>query len=1154
MSQTIEFRYTSEPIQNAVSLFVEALKRDKSYFNEDNIDKAYKTWLPLANSGSPISFIDHATRILDASPEEILAAAGYLTKTPVIDTTIIPPTTGDAYNIEGLPLLPISKNEHGSVTLLHCTPFLEKTVDTTALANLYDAIHINFVLTHPEKLLHLAQQSHDNGRLQNMLLEELDSFPTPNFESALKKLESLGLYKTSSNTEETLQPTREQILQAVKIRKPKPDENGEVEWANLILNLPYIHFPNTPQVDDLTIHAPVECQKAHNIIPICKVGKILTIATGKVLHSRESYELTRSLPKGTKVLFVLTEKTTIQNTINAAKTKILNVGHMANKIHVEETEVFAAEKINIDDLLAKGESQDASIVELVQTTIVEAIQAGASDIHIAPNEHETRIRYRIDGLLHQVHRGIPTKHCVPIMARIKVLTRTMKMQYTPVPQDGKFSTNIEGQEYDMRVNITPTIYGEEAVIRIQKKNTEITTLQNLGYNEYGQNVIKAIIGGDHGLLLICGPTGSGKCLGKGTPVLKFDGTIVPVEDIKIGDLLMGPDGKPRQVLSTNTGRGPLYNIQPKKGDAWVCNDVHVMTLKHTAPNMLKPSKLADKRRRNEGIYQAFGIKPQNKGRERLNNEYPEIVDVSLKDFLARTPKSKKPDQHWKLFRTGVDFQTSPIIAKIPSDYFYYLGLWLGDGATKVNEITAVDEEIISWVKAFAAKYNMDFFQNPDERYPHIFTIGARPKPLENVKHHQHPEFPFLHKKSKEENYNLYLKTFLACNHQTPKGKHRPTLKQDAKKSVAHWALTATKTQRLALLAGLLDSDGSLNRNCFDFTNKEKDVVNGIIFLARSLGLWANPPKEKVINGMTYWRTSISGHTDKVPTLISRKKAKPRRQKKDVLKTGWTPTPLGNGEFFGFTLDSDGRFLLGDFTVTHNTTTLQTVMGMIDRNIWKVVTGEAPVEIRIPGVEQTPVEGDLTFGEFVRAALRRDPDYIMIGETRDRDTAQEAIRASITGHIVFTTLHSNSSYGAPGRIMDLGAEPFLLTDALKGVCAQRLIRKVCPSCQKPVPIPNKHKLQELGIKEEWLKDATRFYKGAGCKHCFGSGSKGRIAAVEAFLLNEEMRKIIMHHNADSSLLRKAMEDIGGKTIFQTAVEYAAQGICSLDEALAVNSAI
>ncbi len=253
------------------------------------------------------------------------------------------------------------------------------------------------------------------------------------------------------------------------------------------------------------------------------------------------------------------------------------------------------------------------------------------------------------------------------------------------------------------------------------------------------------------------------------------------------------------------------------------------------------------------------------------------------------------------------------------------------------------------------------------------------------------------------------------------------------------------------------------------------------------------------------------------------------------------------------IDADhGLVVICGPTGSGKSTTLYAAIGMIDRSQWNVITGEQPVEIKIPGCEQTSITNQLSFAKFVTATLRQDPDYIMIGETRDKETTEELVRAAITGHNVMTTLHTNSAASAPARLIDLGAKPYLLADALVGVCAQRLLRKLCGNCSQKVPIPSRKKLSELGIREDWMLGNENMHQPIGCKMCRNTGYAGRVAVIEGYTITNPIREIIQYKNADPRSIQALMENQGSKSLFQHAVENVARGICSLSDALAIQS--
>lgn len=245
---------------------------------------------------------------------------------------------------------------------------------------------------------------------------------------------------------------------------------------------------------------------------------------------------------------------------------------------------------------------------------------------------------------------------------------------------------------------------------------------------------------------------------------------------------------------------------------------------------------------------------------------------------------------------------------------------------------------------------------------------------------------------------------------------------------------------------------------------------------------------------------------------------------------------------------NGMFVICGPTGSGKSTTLYAALEAVDRVRYKVISGEQPVERKIANVEQTHIRkgSEYTFSEFVVAAMRQDPDYILIGETRDAETAREIVRAAITGHVVLTTLHTNTAAMAPVRLADLTGEPFLIADALTALCSQRLLPKLCPYCKEPVPIPAASRLSEMGIRREWIADGG-FARSRGCQHCHFTGSASRICVMEAFLVNAEIRDMIARR-ASSRDIANAQRKLGSAGLYEKAVRRAASGEVALSDVL------
>lgn len=355
-----------------------------------------------------------------------------------------------------------------------------------------------------------------------------------------------------------------------------------------------------------------------------------------------------------------------------------------------------------------------------------------------------------------------------------------------------------------------------------------------------------------GLAFLEAGTGTGKCHARGQGILLHSGKIVPVEDVKAGARLMGPDGTFRTVLQTNCGRGRMVDVVPVKGERWRVNDEHILTVVMTDTN--------------------------------------EVVDVSIKDYLQW---SDKRQTHAKLLRAPATFapHADPLLVDP-----YILGLLLGDGCMSGDPkrgiaFTSADSELVTAMHIHMKSLKMRLVVQRVTNECATFRLAGTQ----------------WHKNKLTEALNTY--GLLGANSHT---KFIP----DAYKRAEEWV-------RLAMLAGLMDTDGHLNASCgFDYISASSQLAADVVFLARSVGLAAYVrPCEKRCQtggGGTYHRVSISGDTDRIPCKVPRKQAPARRQIKSVLRTGFHLELVKEPEdFFGFTLDGDGRYLLGDFTVTHN---------------------------------------------------------------------------------------------------------------------------------------------------------------------------------------------------------------------------------------------
>lgn len=219
---------------------------------------------------------------------------------------------------------------------------------------------------------------------------------------------------------------------------------------------------------------------------------------------------------------------------------------------------------------------------------------------------------------------------------------------------------------------------------------------------------------------------------------------------------------------------------------------------------------------------------------------------------------------------------------------------------------------------------------------------------------------------------------------------------------------------------------------------------------------------------------------------------------------------------------NGIVLVTGPTGSGKTTTLYSALREINKIESKIITTEDPVEYDIDGLVQIPINAkiDLNFARCLRAILRQDPDIIMVGEIRDEETAQIAVQSSLTGHLVFSTLHTNDAPGAITRLLDMGVEPFLITSSLEAVLAQRLVRTICSQCKEPYA-PSDENLRELGLETHEI-GAKQFFRGRGCPACNNTGYKGRTGIFELFIMNDVIRALVLERAATVALRQKAQE--------------------------------
>jgi hypothetical protein len=471
-----------------------------------------------------------------------------------------------------------------------------------------------------------------------------------------------------------------------------------------------------------------------------------------------------------------------------------------------------------------------------------------------------------------------------------------------------------------------------------------------------------------GLLLYHG-LGSGKCHAKGTPIMLSDGSMKNVEDIQVGDFLMGDDSKPRTVLSLARGQDKMYDIIPIKGEKYTVNQEHILCLRASGFPKMEFNK--HKSNTNFNIqwiennqfqsrtfsYNSENIEEKRKEAETFFatiKETGNVLEIAVKDYLELSAKKKG---FLKGYRVSIDFPEK----ELPMDP-YMIGYWLGDGTSGSSAITSQDSTVLYYFAKNLPKYGISLLHGNDYTY----RISGNGRYDNN---------PFLNT-LKEQNMinNKHIPMIYKCN---------------------------SRENRLKLLAGLLDSDGHYSKGGFEFTQKNETLMDDVVYLARSLGFSCYKTEKKTTwtykgekKEGTAFRISINGNgLHEIPTKIPRKRAEPRKQIKDVLVTGIKVEYVGEDDYYGFTLDGNCRYVIGDFTVTHNTaTSIAIAEGMKSEKKVFILT---PASLKMNFFSELKRFGDQLyrknqFWEFI--SIEGKPEYVPL-LARALSLSHEYVRAN-----------------------------------------------------------------------------------------------------------------------------------------------------------------
>ncbi len=831
---------------------------------------------------------------------------------------------------------------------------------------------------------------------------------------------------------------------------------------------------------------------------------------------------------------------------------------------------------------------EVNITDVVTLMLATAIKVGASDIHIEAEETGVVVRLRIDGVLQEA-ATINRDKWKRIISRLKILAR-VKINIDNKPQDGRYTIYLKGRRIDVRCSFLPTAYGESVVMRLLDSTTTILELESLGVRPEIMPILKKEIAKPNGLILTTGPTGSGKTstlyaiintLNKpGTKIITLED---PIEYQLSGINQSQVDSKHgfsfsdglRSVLRQDPNIvmvGEIRDletaeiaVQASLTGHLVLSTLHTNDAAGVIPRLIdigvKPYFLVPSINAVIGQRLIRKLCPQCRQEHQVTEEETEQINKIL---AVISPKAgiNIPATLPKIYKAGTGCENCSFIGYKGRDGIFEIftmddnikqltidhapSFKILQQAIENGMITMLQDGILkvltglsSLDEVYRVIGNFDYV---DELYDIVIsqTIGRGIK----IKSTEMDKAEQLSKnlgqiadtvKEIPTSELISLISALAVVSEAGDIHIEPT-ENDVKvrlriDGVMHDLLSLPKTSYLPLLSEIKILAGAA-------TNIKRATFDGrfSIYL---------PSKQKID-----CRLSIiaGGHGETIVVrLLSTSAANLDMEKLGI--TAVTKTSLEKAM-----KKTRGIIITTGPTGSGKTTTLYSILNKLNKPDVKIITIEDPIEYQLPGVMQTQIDEarGYTFASAMRSLLRQNPNIMMIGEIRDQETAKIAIEASMTGHLVLSTIHANSAAGAISRFTGLGLERQALANSIEFTIGQRLVRRLCPNCKQELQLSPEdlQKVKEIltSIKNTEIKIPEKliFFHSLGCEKCNNIGYKGRLGLYETIVMSPEIQKIIQGETVTDHEIEQAAIKDGMVTILQDGILKALAGETSLEE--------
>ncbi len=996
------------------------------------------------------------------------------------------------------------------------------------------------------------------------------------------------LNKTAKKEETKKEKETQKVLSQMRHRS---EEEQAAVFAQE-LGLPYVDTNLIPISDENIRLLPEEDSEKYNLAIIQKVGKkISMVSTDPTKEETINFLQALRQEKNWEIKLFIVSGYNLRK-IRERYKKIVFVDVLTDlSVNLTGEDLEKFEKDLNDLLTLKQRIGELPTSQVLNVIMGGAYKLGASDVHIEPQEKELRLRYRIDGVLHDV-TYLPLSVFHTIVSRIKMLS-DMKLNLADIAQDGTFEVTIGEKKIAIRVSTIPGNFGESIVMRLLDPDSIKVDVENLGLRGLAYEEIQKQIAAPNGMVLTTGPTGSGKTTTLYSIINKLNDPetkVITIEDpieYEVKGISQTQVDKERGYTFANGLRAIVRQdpdvvlvgeirddetadiaVNAALTGHMVLSTIHSNSATATIPRLIemgvKPSFIAP------AVNAIIGQRLVRKLCDCKEEYVPAKESIeSLKKMLSIiSPKSKIeiPKEITKLYRPKGCPKCNNLGYK---------------GRVGIFEVLTINTEMEKLVMDLAGESDLTVAALESGMIT-MLQDGIL-KAIEGITSIDEVKSVTGEGDFLLDIYEKLIASSLGHGILISKENFEEAEKSSSDFKKLAETLNAAKTSeknKLIFAAALQLKVGDIHVEPGPETVKIRFRIDGILQTVAEIPLNEYPAllgEIKILSGVkTEVREGVvdSRFTIKLDDDIENVKEKSTDVRVSIILGGYGETVVMRllskasvdldinklgirkqnlDKIFEEIKKPNGVLLNTGPTGSGKTTTLYSILNLLNKPEIKIITVEDPIEYQIEGILQTPVnekEG-YTFSTALRALLRQNPDILMIGEIRDNETAQIAVQAAMTGHMVLSTIHTNNSAGAVQRILNMGVSPTDIASSANAFIAQRLVRRLCDCKEKSEPTAEEKEKIEKVLKTISPKSGvnipkiSEIYRPKGCEKCNHIGYKGRTTITEVFAIDRDIQELINRMAITSELQDKAVEN-GMITMVQDGILKVLEGETTIEE--------